>query len=176
VFSVRKRSNREGKVCGKGVLVFRDRCAGGGMELLCLGCLGMAGGEKGKEIVWEQKSQSRGERQHWLVLCGGRLREERDDGYLGLAGRRKRCWEKNGKWRWEAARLEKENVWWPGVCGDGEASVEKGKPVLWPVGEKNSNQEGRLLVRDRFRFRVFFVFFFQNCPLFVYVLETPIYR
>jgi len=29
---------------------------GGGMELLCLGCLGMASGEKGKEMVWEQKS------------------------------------------------------------------------------------------------------------------------
>jgi hypothetical protein len=26
------------------------------MELLCLGCLGMASGEKGKEMVWEQKS------------------------------------------------------------------------------------------------------------------------
>jgi len=40
--------------------------------------------------------------------------------------------------------LEKENVWWSGVCGDGEAGAEKGKPVLWPVGEKNPNQGGRL--------------------------------
>jgi hypothetical protein len=97
VFSVRKRSNRERKVCGKGVLVFGDRCAGGEIELLCLGCLGMAGSEKGKEMVWKQKSQSRRERRLWLVLCGGRLREERDDGYLGLAGRRKRRWAENGE-------------------------------------------------------------------------------
>jgi hypothetical protein len=68
-----------------------------------------------------------------------------------------------GKWRWETARLEKENVWWPGVCGDGEAGVEKGKPVLWPAREKNPNQGGGYLVRDRFRFRfrIFFAFFFK---------------
>jgi hypothetical protein len=84
-----------------------------------------------------------------------------------------------GKWRWETARLEKENVWWPGVCGDGEAGVEKGKPVLWPAREKNPNQGGGYLVRDRFRFRfrIFFAFFFKiTFFFFVYVLETPIYR
>jgi len=60
--------------------------------------------------------------------------------------------------------------------GDGEVGAEKGKPVLWSVGEKKiQSRGGGCLVRDRFRFRVFFVFFFQNCFFFVYVLETPIY-
>jgi hypothetical protein len=49
-----------------------------------------------------------------------------------------------GKWRWEAAHLEKKNVWCPGVCGDGEAGAEKEKLVLWLAREKNPNQGRRL--------------------------------
>jgi len=173
VLGEEEKQPREEGLRQRGVGFWRPVCRGE-MELLCLGCLGMAGGEKWKEMVWKQKSQSRGERRLWLVLYGGRLREEMDDGYLGLAGRRKRCWAENGEMALGGSSFGKGKcvvvgrVWgWRGWCWEGEACLVAG----W----RKKSKPGGAAVWLKIGWGLG-VFFFQNYPLFVYVLETPIYR
>jgi hypothetical protein len=78
--------------------------------------------------LWEQKFQSRGEQRLWLVLCGERLREERDDGESGNGGRK-------GKVLWFGF---KERGVWATERGSNEGSG-------WKSGAEGEMAGGRLL-------------------------------
>jgi len=75
VFSARKRSKQEGKVCGKGVLVFGDRCAGG----------------KWSCCVWAVQVWlvARTERK-WCVSKNPKVGESDDIGWFSVGGDRER--------------------------------------------------------------------------------------